>query len=230
MSRSPARSDGGDVRASSRVRLPDGSVVIIRRIHRTDGALLREHFDHLGDESRYRRFLGLVNHLSLDQVEYFTRPDHHRHEALFALDDDGHPVGVARYIGSSGDPATAEVAAAVVDDWQGRGVGRELLDRLAGAARAQGIRRFTALMLEGNGPMRHLLADLGTVETLDRDAGSIEVSVLLGSHRDSAPRERYTAAPTRAPMPAVSAMAAAPHTVTRATARPARAAPRRAPT
>lgn len=166
-------------RAASRVRLPDGSVVIVRRIHRSDSALLLEHFDHLGDESRYRRFLAPVNHLTSDQVEYFTRPDHRRHEALFALDDSEHPVGVARYISSSDDPTTAEIAAAVVDGWQGRGVGNELLNRLARAAREQGIQRFTALMLEDNSPMRRLLAKLGPVEILNRDAGNVEVAVNL---------------------------------------------------
>jgi len=38
----------------------------------------------------------------------------------------------------------------VADDWQGRGVGTQLLDRLVERARAEGVDRFTALVLAEN--------------------------------------------------------------------------------
>jgi acetyltransferase len=42
------------------------------------------------------------------------------------------------------------VAFAVADDWQGRGVGRVLVDRLAADARAAGITRFRATVTGEN--------------------------------------------------------------------------------
>lgn len=166
-------------REGSNVRLRDGSLMTVRPIHQGDRSILLEHFEHLGAEARYHRFLAPVKRLTDGQIECFTHPDHRSHEALFALDQDGHPVGVARYISSPDDHASAEIAAAVVDDWQGRGVGHALVTGLAQAAHRAGIRRFTALMQAENRPMQRLLADLGPVEVLNRDAASIEVAVAL---------------------------------------------------
>jgi GNAT superfamily N-acetyltransferase len=68
--------------------------------------------------------------------------DHHDHEAIIALDPlTGEGVGVARYVRAGADPEVAEVAVTVVDDWQGRGLGRALLERLAARARREGVRR-----------------------------------------------------------------------------------------
>lgn len=164
------------------VRLPDGSTVRLRAIRRDDGDLLLDHFAHLGDDARYRRFLAPVHHLTAEQVDYFTHLDHDRHEALFALTEAGRSVGVARYISSSEHPETAEVAAAVIDGWRGRGVGGALIADLARRARDAGITHFTALMVPDNLPMRRLLARLGPVEILHRDPGEVEVAVCLQPH------------------------------------------------
>lgn len=162
------------------MRLPDGSTVRIRPIHRADTELLLDHFAHLGDDGRYSRFLGTTPSLSLRQLDYFTRPDHRGHEALFALDEHGHPVGVARYISAPERPEAAEVAVAVIDGWRGRGVGSVLMDELARRARGVGIVLFTALMFPQNQAMFRLLAQLGPVEVLTRDPAGLEVSVALG--------------------------------------------------
>lgn len=161
--------------------LPDGSTITVRPMHRGDGELLLDHFAHLGDEARYRRFLAPVQQLTTDQIDYFTRLDHRGHEALFALSDDGRPVGVARYITSPDDPRTAELAAAVIDGWRGRGVGRALVQELARRARRVGVVRFTALMTPDNAAMRHVLAGLGPIDVLSRDPASLEIAVPLDS-------------------------------------------------
>lgn len=69
--------------------------------------------------------------------------------------------------------------------WQGRGVGKALLDRLAARARNEGITQFTALMLSDSRAMRRLLADLGTTRLLSSEAGAVELAVdLLGRRLD----------------------------------------------
>ena len=66
-------------------------------------------------------------------------------ESLGALDPaTGKAVGVARFIRLEPGGDRAEAAVAVVDEWQGRGLGAALLDRLAARAGEAGIRSFTA--------------------------------------------------------------------------------------
>ena len=88
----------------------------------------------------------------------------------------GHGVGVARYIRDRERPDSAEIAFSVLDAWQGRGVGKILLHHLADRAHAEGIRRFTALMLADNRPMRKLFADLGDPVVLDTAPGTSRAS------------------------------------------------------
>jgi hypothetical protein len=87
----------------------------------------------------------------------FTKVYHHDHEALGALDDrTGRRVGVACYIRHTDDPQTADIAVTVVEAWQGRGLGTELLSQLAECANAEGIQRFTALVANDHAAMAGL--------------------------------------------------------------------------
>lgn len=151
--------------------------VEIRSIEPTDKQVLLGGFERLSDRSRYRRFLAPQGRLSARELRYFTEVDHHDHEALVAIDPaTGEGVGVARYVRSERDPASAELAIAVVDDWQRRGVGSRLTSALVERARAEGISRFTAILLAENDDMLRLLEDLGRVRILRRERGTIEAS------------------------------------------------------
>jgi GNAT superfamily N-acetyltransferase len=108
---------------------------------------------------------------------------------LLAVDPgSGKSVGVARYIRDHERPDRAEIAVAVLEPWQGRGIGKALLHRLAERARDERITQFTALMLSDSRPMRRLLADLGTTRLLSSGAGAVELAVDL--HPDPPTRER----------------------------------------
>ena len=155
--------------------LRDGTSLVVRPIRADDKALLTEHFEHLGPESRYRRFFGPHNVLSERELHYFTEVDHLLHEALMAIDPaTGAPVGVARYIASAARPDTAELAMAVTDEWQGRGVGSALAHALCDRARENGVRHVTATVLADNVPMLALLRELGDVRLVERDGGTQE--------------------------------------------------------
>src|SRR5262252_3672788 len=141
-----------------RVVLRDGSKVVIRQVQPADAPLLADGFARLSDRSRRMRFLARKDQLSAAELRYFTDVDHHDHEALGALDQmDGRGVGVARYIRDADDPHAAEIAVTIVDDWQGRGLGTELLTQLSRRARAEGIHRFTALVAADNQAIAGLL-------------------------------------------------------------------------
>lgn len=163
------------------VVLRDGSAVLIRQVHRDDASLLAEGFVGLSAESRRLRFLTAKTELSAVELRYLTEVDHHDHEALGALDQaDGRGLGIARFIRHAEDQEAAEVAIAVIDDWQGRGLGTELLSRLTDRARQEGIRRFTALVASDNVAVIALMHTLSAdVRAADREAGTVEYEIAL---------------------------------------------------
>lgn len=165
------------------VLLRDGSVVLIRQIQSGDAPLLADGFARLSAESRWLRFLTGKPNLTPAELHYFTEVDHHDHEALGALNPvDGRGLGVARYIRHAEDLDGAEVAVTVIDDWQRRGLGTELLNRLADRARQEGIRHFTALVAADNAAVIGMLRDSHTgVRVTDRESGTVEYEITLPS-------------------------------------------------
>ena len=148
------------------VQLRDARRILVRPIRAGDRDELLRSFERLSPEARYRRFLHPVAHLTDEDLTYLTDVDHHDHEALVALDPDGGAgVGVARFVRAD-DPAVAEVAVTVTDDWQGLGVGTALLERLVDRARAEGISRFCALIQADNRRSQELMRTIGTVTSL----------------------------------------------------------------
>jgi RimJ/RimL family protein N-acetyltransferase len=159
--------------------LRDGSEVVIRQVRSSDAPLLADGFARLGPESRRLRFLRRKDELTPAELRYFTDVDHHDHEALGALAGaTGGGVGIARYVRDASDPHSAEIALTVVDDWQGRGLGTELLAQLSGRARAEGIRRFTALVSADNAAMTALLRRL-CADPVRREYGTVEWEITL---------------------------------------------------
>ena len=169
------------------VVLRDGSVVLIRQVRSTDAPLLADGFGRLSAASRQMRFLGVKKELSAAELRYFTDVDHHDHEALAAVDQaGGHGVGIARYIRDAGDPQAAEIAVTIVDDWQGRGLGTQLLAQLSDRARSEGIRRFTALADAGNVAVAALLRNAGA-RLVRRGRGTVEYEITLTSRAARGP-------------------------------------------
>lgn len=163
------------------VELRDGSRIRIRPVQPDDKGPIAEGFERMSPKSRYRRFFAPLEQLSDTDLRYLTEIDHHDHEALVAFDaESGDPVGVARYVRGA-DPAYAEVAVAVVDDWQGRGAATALLERLVERARAAGLTHFVALVMSDNTEARQLFEHLAEGEAAPRrsDSGHLELLIEL---------------------------------------------------
>ncbi len=169
-----------------RETLPDGSELALRSLEPEDGDLLREVFDGMGARSRERRFMTPKHTLTNADLRQLTAVDHHDHEAVVAFSvTDGRPIGVARLVRSADEPDTADVAVAVVDAWQSRGVGTVLASSLVARARELRIRRFSLLMAHDNeAAVRLMHRVLGDVEhaSMDRETAEFVVSLAPG-HR-----------------------------------------------
>jgi RimJ/RimL family protein N-acetyltransferase len=160
----------------TRRTIRSGEQVLIRPIAPEDKRGLAHGFERLGPESRYRRFFSPTPTLGTAQLRYLTEVDHHSHEALLAIDPQtGDGLGVARFVRSPEEPTAAEVAVAVADDWQGRGLGTALLDELAARAREEGVERFTASVLAENRAMMDLLLTFGEVRVTGHTEGVVEL-------------------------------------------------------
>jgi ribosomal protein S18 acetylase RimI-like enzyme len=163
------------------VSLRDGSRVRFRLLRPEDDLLLVRGFERLSAESRYRRFLTPKPMLSPEEVRFLTRIDGVTHVAVGAglvlPNGEEEGLGVARFVRLRDEPDVAEPAVAVTDDFQQRGLGRLLLDRLVAAANERGIRRFRFDVLTSNTPVLALVRNLSpTIVRNDReDEATIEV-------------------------------------------------------
>jgi RimJ/RimL family protein N-acetyltransferase len=134
------------------VRLHSGREVEIRPLGPQDGPALRAAYDHLSDETKYKRFMAVKPHLTGSDIRYLTSTDGDRHIAFVATPV-GRPdqiLGVVRCVRLREQPETAEFAITIGDPHQGDGLGSAMMERLAAEARRQGITRFIATMLADN--------------------------------------------------------------------------------
>jgi GNAT superfamily N-acetyltransferase len=141
-------------------RARDGTEVRLRPLGRGERDLVAGFFAGLSEDSRRRRFLQPMPRLSEAMLRYLVDVDGRRHAAVVA-EVGGECVGIARWIAVPDEPGAAEVAVTVTDRFQGRGIGRLLLDALGvGAARA-GVTTLVYLVDPTNLPVLHLLRSLG---------------------------------------------------------------------
>jgi GNAT superfamily N-acetyltransferase len=175
--------------------LADGARLRVRPIVPADREPLADAFDRLSDRSRRQRFLAPKPRLSARELDYLTDVDHVTHEALVAIDETtGDIVGVGRYATDSAGGPAADMALAVVDAWQRRGIGHALAVCVVERARANGITRLTGTALADNLLVRALLDRLG-FRVRSVSAGVVEVELDVPPARPSRPpRPRATAA------------------------------------
>ncbi|MCP3853107.1 MAG: N-acetyltransferase [Actinomycetia bacterium] len=158
------------MKATNAVTLPDETTVGIRLADQADRDALLAGFERLSPTSRFRRFFTGIPYLSDQMVDRLTAIDQHHHVAVGVFDPtrpsdidrpDGLGVGVGRYIVSDRDQSRAEFAVAVIDEYQGHGIGTLLLQALVLIAHQRGIETFTADVLAENHGMISVLHRFG---------------------------------------------------------------------
>jgi GNAT superfamily N-acetyltransferase len=152
------------------LELRDGRKVVLRPIDRRDAIKLIDLHDHLSSESQYLRFFGPKPKLAPAEAEYLASVDFHNRFAIVAEvteDKQKHLVGVGRF--DINEPALAESAVVVRDDYQGVGLGTALLTRMREVGRGRGLHGFTAEILAENAKMIDLLVANGLEVSAARD-------------------------------------------------------------
>ena len=138
--------------------LRDGTAVEVRPVRPDDGPRLLAFLSGLSVVSRYRRFFSLSPDL-VSVVRSAARPDGERCFGLLALAADGVAVGHAGYWLLQ--PRCAEMAIAVADLYQGRGLGSLLQRRLIETARRQRIPALVMYVLPVNHEAIRLMSRSG---------------------------------------------------------------------
>jgi acetyltransferase len=123
----------------------------IRRVHCGDAAAMQHFVDGLGAAQRRWRFHGVVK-AGPALVAVLVAGD-----AVWGAFRGETLIGEARFVPDHADPARAELAIAVADGWQGRGVAAALLGTLRSDARRAGVRVLRAAVMGDNARMQRFL-------------------------------------------------------------------------
>jgi GNAT superfamily N-acetyltransferase len=167
----------------------DGRRVDIRALRQDDRAELLAAVGRTSPESLYRRFFTVKRGFTEQEMDFFLNIDFVDHVALVAVveEEASRPVivGGARYIVLR--PGKAEVAFAVIDQYQGQGIGAALMRHLAGIARGAGLRELIADVLPENGAMLKVFAKSGFPLRTKRESDVVHVALRLDATRPHAP-------------------------------------------
>ncbi len=160
--------------------LRDGRSMAIRALRPDDQAELLAAVDRSSAQSRYRRFFGAKRHFSDGEIAFFVNVDFVNHVALVAVvEEGGRPtiVGGGRYVVVQ--PGRAELAFAVVDQYQGQSIGAALMRHLIAIARDDGLTELIADILPDNIPMLKVFEKCGLHMSTRHEARMVRVSLQL---------------------------------------------------
>ncbi len=161
------------------VVLRTGGTLHLRPIRPEDLGRLCDFFRKLSAEASHARFF---DQCSAENAARYS-PVTVDYEKEFGVigESGGDIVGVAHYFASKRRPKTAEVAFAIADSVQGRGIGTKLLEVLVAAARTHAIERFEADVLAGNNRMLDVFQAIGFSVTREVEGGTVHLSFPIAS-------------------------------------------------
>ena len=160
--------------------LRDGRRLEIRALTPDDRSDLIAAVGRTSAESLRRRFFVPKTSFTDRETDFFLNVDFINHVALVAVIEEGGrtvTVGGGRYIVVR--PGEAEIAFAVVDEYQGRGIGKSLMRHLLAIARAAGLKRLIAEVLVENLPMLRVFEQSGLTMSTKQEAGLRHVTLEL---------------------------------------------------
>jgi RimJ/RimL family protein N-acetyltransferase len=161
------------------LELNEGTKVHVRPIVPEDEPLLHEAVAAMSERTVYFRFFSPLKRMPDALAHRLAVVDYNDRFAIVATthrpNGKERIVGVARYDRAPGTDV-AEVALAVVDEFQRRGMGRALLTILSRVAREQGIKTFSLVVLPENQHMLGLLRKMGWIHQAKLTGGVYEIT------------------------------------------------------
>jgi protein lysine acetyltransferase len=124
-----------------------GPRLVVRPLRDGDVLTVLALFERLSERSRRARFHGSKPSLSVAELQQLARVDSTHHALVAYIQGDREPVAIARLVRTG---SSAEIAFAVADEYQQRGIGSTLTAELIADARAAGITHVTAVVTSDN--------------------------------------------------------------------------------
>jgi RimJ/RimL family protein N-acetyltransferase len=160
--------------------LRSGLQVEIRSLRPNDRSAIETAIEQTSAQSLYRRFFAPKRHFTEQEASFFLDVDFTSHVALVAVaKEDDQPIiaGGGRYVLLK--PGQAEVAFAVIDAYQGQGIGAALMRHLTAIAREAGLHEFVAEVLPENLAMLTVFEKCGLPLHRTSDAHSVHIVLRL---------------------------------------------------
>ena len=124
-----------------------GPTLVVRPLRHGDVRTVMGVFERLGEQSRRARFNGPKPCLKASELRQLASVNRTRHALVAYIAGDPRPVAIARLVREGN---SAEIAFAVADEHQHRGIGSALTGELIADACAAGITEITALVSSDN--------------------------------------------------------------------------------
>ena len=170
-----------------------GQRLKVRPISGDDKKRIEEFFYRLSERSRYLRFGYTKKQITDAELVYYTEvepPGSMAYAATMGEHEQERIVAVGRWFIMPGG-RTAEIAFAVEDNIQVRGVGTALLEQLASAAARYKVDKFVARVIPENTRMVEVIEESGFKFRKAFDEGAYEYSIDLREQEEFAKRQAY---------------------------------------
>jgi acyl-CoA hydrolase/RimJ/RimL family protein N-acetyltransferase len=167
-------------------RTKTGFKLFMRPVRISDEDLIKDFFYSLSDKSLQHRFMTVRKDVPHKIRQKFVVIDYTREIVILACivkNDIDIVVGIGQYVKWE-DKNFADIAFAVRDDYQEKGIGTELLDYITVLAKNEGLRGFTADVLGDNKPMLHLFDKMGYRVDKKIEDGVYEYTITFGAGND----------------------------------------------
>ncbi len=167
-------------------RTRSGFKLFLRPVRISDEDLIKDFFYSLSDQSLQRRFMTVRKDIPHKMRQKFVVIDYTKEIVILACtnkNDIEIVVGIGQYVKWE-DKNFADIAFAVRDEYQGKGIGTELLDYITVLAKNEGLQGFTADVLGDNKPMLHMFDKMGYRVDKKVEDGVYEYTITFGAGND----------------------------------------------
>jgi RimJ/RimL family protein N-acetyltransferase len=159
-----------------------GTTVLFRPVRISDEPRLKDFFYSVSQRSMQRRFLSERWDMPHERLQDFVIIDYTKQMVILAVVGEAEAeqvVGMGQYAIEAAKH-TAELAFMVVDEYQNKGIGWELVNYMTFLAKREGLLGFTAEVLAENRPMLHLLEKMGFDMERHNEGGVWELRMSFG--------------------------------------------------